>query len=78
MKGTSVLPTIDQLTRDLCSVTSRADAQALLNRASRVAGVPQNRHLRLGELRIVCDALAAEGGSIQYVANQIALRAGAA
>ena len=73
-----MLPTIDQLARDLCTVTSRADALALVNRASRVTGVPNDRRLRIGELRLVCDALAAEGGSIRYVANQIALRAGGA
>ncbi len=73
-----MLPTMDQLTRDLCSVTSRADAQALMNRAARVTGVPRGRRLHVGELRLVCDALAAEGGSIHHVAKQIALRAGVA
>ena len=73
-----MLPTIDQLARDLSTVTSRADAQAMVNRASRVAGVPHDRRLRIGELRLVCDTLAAEGGSIEHVVHQIALRAGAA
>jgi hypothetical protein len=70
--------TIDQLARDLYTVTSRADALALLNRASRVVGVPHDRPLRSGELRLVCDSLAAEGGPIQQIAESIALHAGAA
>jgi len=73
-----MLPTIDQLARDLSTVTSRADARAMVNRASRVAGVPHDRRLLMGELRLVCATLAAEGGSIEHVVHQIALRAGAA
>ncbi len=64
--------TIDDLTRELGRVTSRADARALLNRAARVAGVAPDRALDLKQLLMVCTALAAEGGSIQAVAEQIA------
>ncbi len=64
--------TIDDLTRELGRVTSRADARAVLNRAARVAGVAPDRALDLKELLLVCTALAAEGGPIQVVAEQIA------
>lgn len=65
--------TIDDLTRELGRVTSRADARALLNRAARVAGVASDRALDLKQLLMVCTALAAEGGAIQTVAEQIAM-----
>lgn len=64
--------TIDDLSRELGRVTSRADARALLNRAARVAGVASDRTLDLKQLLMVCTALAAEGGAIQAVADQIA------
>jgi hypothetical protein len=63
---------IDDLTRELGRVTSRADARAVLNRAARVTGVPSDRGLGLDEMLAVCAALAAEGGVIQAVAEQVA------
>jgi hypothetical protein len=64
--------TIDELATHIGTVTSGSDARAVLNRASRVAGVPNNRALELEELLRVCAALAAEGGMIQQVAESIA------
>jgi hypothetical protein len=63
---------INDLSRELGKVTSRSDARALLNRAARVVGVAPNRPLELKELLMVCQSLAAEGGAIQTVAEQIA------
>lgn len=64
---------IDDLSRELDKVTSRSDARALLNRAARVAGVAPDRPLELKELLMVCQSLAAEGGAIQTVVEQIAV-----
>jgi hypothetical protein len=64
--------TIDELAAHIGVVTSSSDARAVLNRASRVAGVPQNRALELDELLRVCAALSAEGGMIQEIAESIA------
>lgn len=67
--------TIEELAAEIGVVTSGSDARAVLNRASRVAGVPQNRALQHEELLRVCAALAAEGGMIQEIAESIAARA---
>lgn len=67
--------TIDELAAELGLVTSGSDARAVLNRASRVAGVPRDRALQHEELLRVCAALAAEGGMIQEIAESIAARA---
>ncbi len=67
--------TIDELTAQIRTVTSGSDARAVVNRASRVAGVPSNRPLQMQELLLVCEALAVEGGLIQEVAEMIASRA---
>lgn len=64
--------TIDDLTREVGRLTSPSDARALLNRAARLAGVPNDRRLDTQELVLVCTALAAEGGSIQALAEEIA------
>ncbi len=64
--------TVDDLYRELGRVTSRADARAVLNRAARVAGVASDRALDLKQMLMVCTALAAEGGPIQALAEQIA------
>jgi hypothetical protein len=66
---------IDDLRSELRAVTSPSDARALLNRAARIAGVPANRPLEVRELLLVCEALAAEGGLIQRIAESIATRA---
>jgi len=67
--------TIDALTAEIRAVTSQSDARAVVNRASRVAGVPRDRTLELQEVLLVCAALAAEGGLIQEIADSIASRA---
>lgn len=64
---------IDDLSRELVKVTSGPDARALLNRAARVVGVPPDRPLDLSELLMVCQSLAAEGGAVQSLAEQIAM-----
>ena len=65
----------DDLEHTLHRVTSRSDARAMINRAARVAGVATDRPLAVGELLLVCEALAAEGGAIQELAETIAIRA---
>ena len=67
--------TIDELTAEVRAVTSASDARAIVNRASRIAGVAGNRPLALRELLLVCEALAAEGGLVQQVAELVAGRA---
>ena len=67
--------TLQELTTEIGMVTSASDARAVVNRASRVAGVPDNRQLEMRELLRVCQALAAEGGMVQQIAELIALRA---
>lgn len=67
--------TINDLATELGTVTSAADARAVVNRASRVAGVRSDRPLEMRELLRVCEALAAEGGMIQQMAEMIATRA---
>lgn len=67
--------TLDQLMIELGAVTSESDARAVVNRASRIAGTPDNRPLGVQELLRVCQALTAEGGMIQEVAETIATRA---
>ena len=66
--------TLDQLATEIGTVTSSSDARAVVNRASRIATVPDNRPLETQELLRVCQALAAEGGMIQQVAEAIAIR----
>jgi hypothetical protein len=66
--------TLDQLAIEIGTVTSSSDARAVVNRASRIAAVPDNRPLETQELLRVCQALAAEGGMIQQVAEAIAIR----
>ena len=66
--------TLDQLATEIGTVTSSSDARAVVNRASRIAAVPDNRPLEVQELLRVCQALAAEGGMIQQVAEAIAIR----
>jgi len=67
--------TIEDLTAEVRAVTSASDARAVVSRASRIAGVPDNRPLQTRELLRVCEALAAEGGLIQEIAEVIATRA---
>lgn len=65
----------DDLLSELGGVTSRSDARAMISRAARIAGVPTGRMLQLRELLMVCEALAAEGGAIQQLAESVATRA---
>ena len=65
----------DDLLQQLNAVTSRSDARAMISRAARVAGVTTSRPLEMRELLLVCEALAAEGGAIQQMAETIAMRA---
>ena len=65
----------EELLQQLNAVTSRSDARAMVSRAARVAGVATNRPLEVHELLLVCEALAAEGGVIQQLAEAIATRA---
>ena len=67
--------TTDDLLTALDGVTSRSDARAMISRAARVAGVPTGRPLEVRELLMVCEALAAEGGAIQQLAESVATRA---
>ncbi|RLT43333.1 MAG: hypothetical protein DWI58_04300 [Chloroflexi bacterium] len=67
--------TTDDLLIELCGVTSRSDARAMISRAARIAGVPTGRTLEMRELLMVCEALAAEGGVIQQMAEAVATRA---
>ncbi len=67
--------TLEQLKIELSAVTSASDARAVVNRASRIVGVPDNRPLDMKELMLVLSALSAEGGMIQDVAQTIAAAA---
>ena len=67
--------TTDDLLAELDGVTSRSDARAMISRAARVAGVRTGRPLQVRELLMVCEALAAEGGTIQQLAESVATRA---
>ena len=62
------------LLRELNGVTSDADARAMVSRASRMVGASDGP-LDLRELLLMCEALAAEGGPIQQLAEEIAMRA---
>ncbi len=62
------------LVRELGAVTSGNNARAVVNRAARVAGVPIDRPLQIDELLRICEAVAAEGGLIQEIAEMIASR----
>lgn len=66
--------TTDDLLTELGGVTSRSDARAMISCAARVAGVPTGRPLQVRELLMVCEALAAEGGAIQQMAEAVATR----
>jgi len=56
----------------LGSVATRGAAKAAARRAGKIVGVQRDQPLELRELIRVCSALAAEGGSIQQLAEQIA------
>lgn len=56
----------------LGEVATRGEAKAAVRRAARIVGVERDRPLELRELIRICSALAAEGGSIQQLAEEIA------
>jgi len=56
----------------LAAVTTDGEARAAIRRAARIVGVDRNQPLDLRALVRVCSALAAEGGSIQLLAEEIA------
>ncbi|MBM4416252.1 MAG: hypothetical protein FJ035_08470 [Chloroflexi bacterium] len=64
--------TIDEVAAAMRAVTSASDARAIVNRASRIAGVPSNHPLAVRKLLMVCEALTAEGGPVQQVAEVLA------
>ncbi|MCK9487348.1 MAG: hypothetical protein M0R73_11730 [Dehalococcoidia bacterium] len=67
--------TADELLRHVGAVTSASDARALLRRAARVAGVRRDRPMATRDLLLVLEALGAEGGSVQLLAEQLARQA---
>ena len=67
--------TLDELVTEIGMVTSTSDARAVVNRASRITRAPDHRPLEVRELLSVCQALAAEGGMVQQIAELIAARA---
>ncbi len=64
--------TLDDLQGALGAATSRGNARAAIRRAARIVDVRSADELGLHELVRVCSALAAEGGAIQQVAEEIA------
>ena len=56
----------------LGAVTSNGQAKAAVRRAAKIVGVQRDQPLELRELIRVCSALAAEGGPIQQLADEIA------
>ena len=63
--------TIHDVLALLTTVTSEADALALMSRAERVTGIPSRRVFSPPELQAVCDVLSAEGGKIAELAERI-------
>lgn len=67
--------TTDDLLHALTQVTSTSDARALVSRVMRVTSAPNHRPLQLTELVQMCEALGVERGSIQSLAENIAMAA---
>ena len=65
---------VADLARELGAVTSSNDARAVVNGAARVVGVPIDRPLQTDELLRICEAVAAEGGLVQEIAEVIVSR----
>ena len=63
------------LRRELHAVTSDVQARAMVSRASQLVGAAEDGPLDLRALLLVCEELARAGGSIQRVAEEIAMRA---
>ena len=56
----------------LGTVATRGAAKAAVRRAARIVGVERDQPLELSDLIRICSALAAEGGPIQQLAEEIA------
>lgn len=64
--------TTEDLLREFGAVVPASDARALLRRASRVAGVRRGTALETGDLLLVLEAMGAEGGHVQRLAEDLA------
>ncbi len=67
--------TLEDVVVEISTVTSAGDAETLVERASRITGVARDGALEVRELLLVCEALSAEGGPVQRIAESIATRA---
>ena len=66
--------TLEDVVVEISAVTSARDAETLVERASRITGVARGGALEVRELLLVCEALSAEGGPVQRIAESIATR----
>lgn len=66
------MKTTDDLLHEFAAVVSTSDARAIMRRALRVAGVKSGATLATGELLLVLEAMGAEGGPVQQMAEQLA------
>ena len=64
--------TLSDVQGALGAVASSRDARVAVRRAAKIVGVEANQPLELRELVRICSALAAEGGVIQQMAEEIA------
>ena len=64
--------TLDDIQSALGAVASRGRVRAAIRRATRITGAERERPLERRELIRLCSALAAEGGPIQQLAEEIA------
>ena len=67
--------TTEDLLREFGAVLSASDARALMRRAARVAGVRRGSRMATGELLLVLEAMGAEGGLVQQLAEHLAQEA---
>ena len=66
---------LEDVVVEISTVTSAKEAETLVERASRITGVASGGALEVRELLLVCEALSAEGGPVQRIAESIATRA---
>ena len=64
--------TLSDVQGALGAVASSREARVAVRRAAKIVGVEANQPLELRELVRICSALAAEGGVIQQMAEEIA------
>ncbi len=67
--------TTDDLLREFAAILPAWEARALMRRAARLAGVRPGAALGTGELLMVLEAMGAEGGTVQRVAEHLAQEA---